>query len=358
MSAAATCTAAAEAAARIERWLLDGPARQRDGAERGAVAGSVEESGKITYVYGEVTGYYLAWLATRRDQDLPRVAPHARAALQWIEKRYTGSDLPPTRVYLGPDPGDWRNRAQFCFDLSMLVGGLVRAAQRGLIDPAREVIGKLCQHLAALQDGDGLIPYQVRSPGPLVPGWSTSRGPYLVKAAARLLSAEPLVPLPPALRHACHAHLQRHPPAAEQALVNPVHPTLYHLEGLLALKPDALAGAAAVLSVILNQSAPDGSLPESQQASQVRRSDIIAQALRLGVLLVHQGFGRALEPVLDRLAAQLAQRVRSDGALPFVPEATPLALNVWSAMFAEQALTWYAAWRGGRALGMSPLSIV
>jgi hypothetical protein len=56
--------------------------------------------------------------------------------------------------------------------------------------------------------------------------------------------------------------------------------------------------------------------------------------------------------VLTRLAALLAAAVRADGAVPFDALRVPQEFNVWTAIFAEQALAAAAQFERGR--GFSP----
>ena len=90
--------------------------------------------------------------------------------------------------------------------------------------------------------------------------------------------------------------------------------------------------------------ASDGSLPESLQTSHVRRTDIIAQALRVAIflesLLAQPGRYRA---ACDAFVQALLLRVRADGSLAFSTDGNSEA-NVWCALFAEQALRLYAAY--------------
>jgi hypothetical protein len=90
----------------------------------------------------------------------------------------------------------------------------------------------------------------------------------------------------------------------------------------------------------------DGSLPESESGSKLKRSDIIAQALRVGLLLRQRGIVNSpSDHSLDLLADALLGRVADDGSIVFDPAAPTREPNVWCAMFAEQALRWYADWR-------------
>ena len=62
-------------AARMRDWLLGGPAQIRFGAEAGGVAGTLNAAGQPDYVYGEITGYYLHWLAGSHLSDDPLIRP-------------------------------------------------------------------------------------------------------------------------------------------------------------------------------------------------------------------------------------------------------------------------------------------
>ncbi|MFJ6621948.1 hypothetical protein ACIQOW_30760 [Kitasatospora sp. NPDC091335] len=340
-----------DAAGALREWLLDGPAQQRHGREHGAVAGALAPDGRAAYVYGEITGYYLHWLASPHLPPDPRRRPAAHAAAAWVERRYTTGPLPPTRIHLHDDATrDWRNDAQFFFDLAMLVGGLTAATRAALLDPPERTLHALLTALAGFVDHDGTLRPLRTEPGaaPPPPRWSTRGGPFLTKAAARVLDAAALVPLPPPLALACARHLTRHRPDPARAFDHPLHPTLYFLEGHLASPGADRAAATAVLTRLLARSDQAGTLPESLDTATVRRSDVMAQALRLGLLL------HPHEPGLDRTAAALAARVRADGAIPFDPAARPRQLNVWSAMFAEQALSWHQAHSRHRARSTEP----
>lgn len=327
-------------AAQLREWLLAGPAQLRDGAEIGGVAGTLNSAGQADYVYGEITGYYLHWLAGSHLPDDPRRAANACAALAWCERHYGAGNPVPTRIALTPLPHDWRNDTEFCFDLAMLVGGLSAAARAGLIEPPRDLLEILLHRLLAFATEGRLLPVASSSAPGLPDRWSTRAGPFLVKAAARILSAAAWVPLPAPLEAACRGHLRAFPPHAVDATADPLHPTLYFLEGTLALAPEHAQGAREILQRLLVLADADGSLPESLDTPTVRRSDIIAQALRLGLILESPAASAA--PQLDALAAALVQRVRADGSISFQPDSEREQINVWCAMFAEQALGWYA----------------
>jgi hypothetical protein len=130
-----------------------------------------------------------------------------------------------------------------------------------------------------------------------------------------------------------------------------LHPTLYFAEGALVAMPEYAPRVAALLQRCLALQRADGTLPESERDSDLPRSDIIAQALRVGLLLcANSVVGAPGDAALQKLADALVARVSEEGTLSFVPDQNGVLANTWCAMFAEQALRWYARWRDGQAL--------
>jgi hypothetical protein len=329
-----------EAAARLRDWLLEGPAQLRDGPDAGGVAGTFDASGAPYYVYGEITGYYLHWLADHEPTlDVCRAA---NAALGWAARAYGDNALPPTRIYLGPAPDDWRNRAQFFFDLAMLVGGLSRAAHAELIDPPTALLARLCSKLSRFVRDGRIVAVRADEGADLPQRWSTLGGPFEAKAASRVLMAREFIAVPGALGEACEREIEAVCTGAAQAPVEMLHPTLYAIEGALSGgDPNYRAGIARWLARVLALENGKGELPESPQSETdqgepVWRTDVIAQALRVGLALDTDA------EVLERFADALVARVRPDGAIAFRPDADPPQINTWCAMFAEQALRWHA----------------
>ena len=347
---------AAAAAARLRDWLLVGPAQVSEGPEAGGVAGAVDGAGHVEYVYGESTGYYLHWLASPHLQGQPGLAANAAAALAWCERRFAASVPVATRIPLQPLPYDWRNGAEFCFDLAMLVGGLVAASQRGLIATPHDLLRRLLAELGPFIATEGLLPTRTLEPGIELPHrWSTTPGPFLVKAAARILSAQQVTEVPRPLVDACRMQVERFRPESVQAGDHPVHPQLYFLEGTLALHPERAQASLALLEDLLALGGEDGSLPESLATGGIRRADIVAQALRLALVLPAPHAPDAAAQA--RLAGNLAGRVGADGAIAFQPSQARSQGNVWCAIFAEQALAWYSD-RDRRAVAIAARDIV
>lgn len=351
------------AAAALRHWLLTGPAQIDSGPEAGAIAGTLDTDGRADYAYAEITGYYLHWLASphlRRGVDENALIARAAAAAQWCERRVQSPGALPTRVDLRTGAsGDWRNQALFCFDLAMLVGGLTAARRRSLIEPPQRVLTRLLQQLTDFASDGGLIPLRMLARGTDLPArWSTRPGAFLVKAAARILSAQAVIEVPPVLEAACQVHLERFAAQPPGARDEPAHPILYFLEGELALACERNPASASLLKNVLKPLDAAGNLPEAKDSA-VLRSDIVAQALRLAVLLRACGERRAPpDATLDLLANNLTGRVRSDGSIAFREGQAAPQINVWCAMFAEQALSWYGQWRGTRTLNANAWDIV
>lgn len=334
---------AAAAASRLQHFLLQGPAQQQKGEHRGAVAGTLKADGSALYVYGEITGYYLHWLSS-----LPAAAagvqPAATAALDWLQRYLHGSELPLTRVYLGESPQDWRNDAVFAFDLAMIAGGMAGISERGFAQLPAALLVDMQRWLQLFMRREELAVCIARTPDMVLPQrWSTCGGPFTAKTASRILQLGEQVALDPALLQLCRQQLQTIATDTTRHTIDMVHPTLYAIEGCLLCPVADPAVLAHWFEQVVALQADDGTLPESLPTPQIRRSDIVAQALRVAVFLEQQlsqpGRYRA---ACDGFARVLVQRVRADGTLPFSDDNNPDA-NVWGAMFAEQALRLYVA---------------
>jgi len=291
-----------QASAALRRWLLDGPAQLRAGEHAGGVAGSLDADGRAAYVYVEITGYYLHWLAGL-DADAARRATRARAAIDWCERRFAAG-VPATRIYLDDAVPDWRNQATFLFDLAMLAGGIARAVRAGLVEAPHELLARLTAELERLVVDGALTPLRRLDAAAVLPDrWSTRFDRFELKAATRVLMLQEIGELPAGLLEACRRCVAQRAPEAAQAPVEWLHPTLYFLEGVLACDRAHWPGAAALLQRVLAFDDGAGALPEAPESSAVRRSDIIAQALRVGLVLRRDDVPGAPTPAqLDRLA--------------------------------------------------------
>jgi len=347
--------------ARIAAWLLAGGVQMRAGVHSGAVAGALDADGQARYLYPEITGYYLQWLAslaTRTSRGEALTEP-AAAAQRWLAATIAESEAPPTRYLRGAD-SDWRNSAVFCFDMAMVLRGLAAATAQRLIDADPKLVAAVCVWLDRLIAADGEFDAcLVVSRGAAVPDrWSTRRGAFLAKAASGLIVASTLLPIPGRILRAAKATFAASLQRAQQVPHDDTHAFLYTIEGVLAAGDDP--HARAVLPVLARQFASlleradaTGYVPESAIDSGVMRLDVIAQALRVATRLVVAEVGQR-RPVLDRLEQTLIANVQANGALPFAARREPTPWSVWAAMFSEQALAWRQRVDLGAAASFDP----
>jgi hypothetical protein len=322
----------AEAAERIEAWLLASGAQLTDGPQRGGVAGRLAAGGRPEYVYLEITGYFLtamAWLTVVSPGRARTARERGDASVDWLRRALAARELPDTRLHLRVQPDDWRNRAVFTFDLAMAVRG---AGCFGADEPARQ----LAERVAAISPGPPpLASHALREPAgrELEERWSTRPGPHHIKAAAALLTAPG-----DALEETCRATVERWTDAMLAGWPCPqLHPLLYGIEGLLMLGAHASAGQ--LFKRLLTLQAEDGALPAEVGGDGVR-ADVLAQALRAGAILRAAGELRDADERLDALAQALLQYVGPDGGVRFA--AGQEEANTWCAMFAHQALLLHA----------------
>jgi hypothetical protein len=325
--------------------------------------------GRADYVYPEITGYYLQWLAWHaiRHGPTPDIASRANAAQRWLSA-WAASSSPGTRVYVGTHGDDWRNQAVFFFDVAMVLRGLAWAARASLIAPDVALIENIGSLLRRLIAADGMFDACVSASGAnldtLPQRWSTRRGAFLTKAADGVLFAAQHLPhVPVAIESAAFATFDASMYSAIHAPHAETHPSLYALEGLLNRDdPDAGTRGAALLApqfaALMSRVEESGHLAETSRGNGARRLDIVAQAIRADAMLhahAHAGTDRR---AIAAMAALLVHHTTGVGAIPFASDQQPPQFNVWTAMFAEQALTLAQYRLAGRAIPWTDACLV
>lgn len=362
-SSLATSRAARPAPAHdpLAAWLLN-VAQCRSGPHAGAVAGCVSVSGAASYVYPEIAGYYLQWLAWRalRFGGTDELAEHARAVQRWLAHWLM---LPgtPTRVHLDGTSDDWRNHAVFCFDVAMVLRGLGAAASQRLIEPEAAVVDGMSRVLERMIAPDGIfvacLPHTTN--GVLPDRWSTRRGPFLAKAAAGVLRAATVLPgVPASVTRAAERTFAASLTLLAREPHRETHPLLYAFEGVLSLPRhprflEALPSVSVQFDILLAHAAHDAHLPETLGLGAGQgpaRVDVIAQALRIGYLLAaHRPQQPPDRVALARLRQVMSRQIRPGGGVAFARSAAPAKANVWATMFADQALAFAAPSRDADA---------
>ncbi|WP_445146313.1 hypothetical protein [Dyella sp. Tek66A03] len=352
---------AAAASWRLREWLLHGPAQVQGGAQDGGVIGSLGTDGQPNYVYSEITGYYLLWLSGLENAAPAKIlAERAARSIGWVKREFHMSAIPETRIFLQGQHDDWRNDGIFFFDLAMIQRGLVATFAAGIAKQDDALLDNLAAKLS-LHERHGIIaPALPRHAWKVLPQrWSTSAGPFLLKATAAVDFAPPTPSLSEGLRQACADYGRRWNHRSDDMDLGMLHPTLYFAEGLARYGTTKRDEARKILDRCLKLMQPDGSLPEQEATTRdsggmIYRNDIVAQALRLGLLLRSYGpAGALMDSTLERLALLLTEQVDSVGSISFARKPQPRTVNTWTAMFAEQALRWYVSYTDNLA-GMRP----
>jgi hypothetical protein len=338
--------------AALTSWLLGDHAQVTSGTHAGAAAGWVDREGRASYVYPEITGYYLRWLAWHAachgvNNETRR---RAAAAQRWLLSWAFGAQTPATRIYLEPARQDWRNAALFFFDLAMVLRGLASAARLALIETDPRLVARVSELLWRLVADDGMFDacMATRIDAALPDRWSTRRGPFLSKAAGGvLIAAAQFSSLPEALAEAADATFVAALESMSTQSHSETHAFLYGIEGALSLPEHPATVAAMPLMVrqlrdLLERAAQLGHMPELLEGTGRVRLDIVAQAIRAAALLLPQS-ATELPPGLpsedvDQMAQALVHYTDQRLGIPFSPDALPRQYNVWTAMFAEQAL--------------------
>jgi len=339
-------------------WLLDGPAQLSAGPHAGAVAGRVDLSGNAAYVYPEIAGYYLQWLAwrARTGVDPATLAVRASGVQRWLHVWLADRQPPRTRIHFD-HAADWRNRAVFCFDLAMVLRGLAGASRAGLIRDDLELVEKVNRNLELLIGPDGEFDacFLVDPGVHVAQRWSTCRGAFLAKAAAGVIAAARAFPgaIPARVEHAALATFAASVDALLVAPHREAHPLLYAFEGVFSLPGHprlraVLPDLASRFNLLLASADTDGRLPETLTSRAEQRGparvDVTAQALRAGCLLeAHCGADTIDPDALVCLQRLLEGEVRPSGAVPFALGTPPTYWNTWAAMFADQALAFARA---------------
>ncbi len=343
-----------------------------DGPHRGGIAGWLNEEGAPEFLYPEVAGYYLTWLAflAAAYPDHLATTSHGKLALQWVSEQVAAGNFPPTRLYLQSMKEDWRNSVLFSFDLAMLSRGAALAPDPDGEAGWEDTLARILVRLGAFIDLDALIrPYlraKIGSSAPLPQKWSLAPGPHQVKVAAAIL-ALPRDTVPQDLAvAAARLYWRWRGGGPSTQLTGDTHPILYYLEGLLlagahGIDDEAWPLAALAYTTLMKAQLPEGGLPPRLNDSRAPlRSDVLAQALRAGCVLRDKG---CLSPSrwnlrLEQLAMNLMPFVQDDGSVEFCRNANQGHRNTWSAIFTHQALCFFETLSCGQTIPDSWLKLL
>ena len=339
------------AVSQVEDWLLTSGVQIPQGEHRGGIGGWLDESGRPEFIYPEIVGYYLtamAWLSSGAASSSDRAESarrRARQAAGWLASSVADKPAPATRIYLVEGHEDWRNGAVFSFDIAMAARGFAASGQLSAHEH-QQILNRLCDILRRISSGVDFMASHELVAGDMTTlpeRWSTRRGPHHLKAAAAVLrlpdrnvGKELLGVAQRTCDHWAASFESDSWPCSE------LHAILYACEGML-LAADRLSDRDAyvvverVLNRLVELQASDGTLPETVDGG-IIRSDVQAQALRVGLLLRARQYlgGSSWTDRMDGLTDALLSFVQPDGGVLFSRQ-HPVS-NTWCATFAIQAL--------------------
>ncbi len=323
----------------VVNWLIPGAAPDRD----------------YDGLYPEIAGYYLQFLSVAASDPhrpgciKPAIAREAAVRVAaWLDE--IGPDGNPiTLQHRDMAESDWRNACLFVFDLAMIVRGLaaINARWPGLTPPT--LISRYVRSVAELISNGRLASHTMRvgAVANAIPAkWSTLPGVHHVKAAAALRGVGDA-----ALAAAVDTTLTEQANKLEQhgrSRLRELHPFLYLIEGWLILwgqsgNPFFLRKAQYAFTLVLGELDPDTGLlpPVAGDYNTAVRSDVLAQALRAGLILqranaIDGAFWGRWVLARPRLQVALLERVSSVGGVEF--DRVGRHLNVWATLFGWQAL--------------------
>jgi hypothetical protein len=339
---------------RVTTWLLSAkvlkPARSGAG-----VANWMHPNGVYDGLYPEICGYYLQFLA-QTDPSVPGTRDAAVKVLAWLDEVGPHGD-PPTLDHVNPADSDWRNKCLFAFDLGMIYRGFaaVEARWPGILKP--ELMNRYRASLQSLTPGGKLLSHHLRNGATeqeIPVKWSTTVDVHHVKIIATLNGVGPQFNDAVAATIAEQARLLEREGGKRMRDLHPFH---YSIEGWLMLwaqtgNPIHLERAATSFEIVLNEfEANDGTLPPIAGRSDLApRADVLAQALRVGLVLEQAGKLDAApdsrwSKARDTLEKLVLASVTPEGAIEF--DRVGHHRNIWASQFAWQALQFAAQARSG-----------
>jgi hypothetical protein len=337
-----------EALRGLAQWLTSDRVLQTSGAGA-AVVNWLSPDGVHDGLYPEIAGYYLQFLSLAESRAIPAIAAHTSASrvVQWLDGAGPDGD-PLTLYHRDMTRSDWRNKCLFSFDLAMILRGFasVEARWPRTVQPA--LMARYSASLRTLVDHGRLRSHSLRagaSENEIPAKWSTRIDVHHVKIAAALAG------IGPQFAEVVSATLDEQAEALERdgsRRMRELHPFLYLIEGWLMQWGQSgdrayLDRASATFDFVLREIDPVlGTLPAvAGRRDLAVRSDVLAQALRAGLVLQHAGRLNAAEHsqwsvAREMLQSALLSRVTPEGAIEF--DQIGRHRNVWASLFAWQAL--------------------
>lgn len=346
----------AEALQGLTRWLTSAQVLRSVGNGAGT-ANWLWPDGTYDGLYPEIAGYYLQFLSQTPSSSAPVATARDLAVrvLEWLDK-VAPDGAPLTLYHRDMTQSDWRNKCLFAFDIAMILRGFACVGSRWPGTVPAELFARYRRTISSLIEAHRLRSHSLRagaSEQEIPVKWSTLIDVHHVKIAGALAStgsqfadvvSSTVDEQADALKRQGYERMRE------------MHPFLYSIEGWLMLW--AQTGSAAYLDhasvsfeYVLRELDPTrGTLPAIAGRKDIPvRSDVLAQALRAGLVLENSGrlaadYGN-WPAACNKLQATLLTRVMPEGAIEF--DQVGHHRNVWASLFAWQALDFSAQAESG-----------
>lgn len=345
-----------------KEWLLNSGIQDLEGPERGGFNSWFDlDSSRYSYVYPEITGYGITTLLFLNGLFGGNFAERARLAAKWLEKKALH---PCGGVRTGKDENI------YAFDNGMVLYGLVNLYKTGGDERHLEFAEKIASFLLNdMKKADGLF-YAVYNPGTGKKEdsgrkWSSRSGSYHAKLAlgfTDLYDATKDKVYKDTALTLCERCLTFQEPSGRfitSRIDNSTHlyPHAYSAEGLLYAgmyfgRDDFISASEKAVRWALESQCRDGSIPkmfDGERFIAYYRTDILAQILRLGIVLQAMGrlggYSHALRKLKNRLLTfQYLGDDSQKGGFYYgftLDGERKKHINSWCSMFALQALIMY-----------------
>lgn len=318
---------------------------------RGMV-GWVESRTKLPeYIYGEITGYFLSFCAEvcanqseMKESLLPIMIKH----VEWLDSAI--KDGFKTRYMLN-EKTDWRNSAIFSFDIAMIIRGLIDVSSYLDVNATLELYKKLFESFVE-ENTNTIKPYISVDRMILPDKWSTRFDAHFMKIVANVLpvfsSQSDIVIYNLLNKKADELYCYD----MKYLLTTDSHPLMYYLEGILLLcemgdlddvKKKRYQQKAREVYLNVIHLISDDLLLDNPTAGTYVRSDVLAQFVRIGVLLINDDLlpvetMNYIKCILDYICDK---HIVEGRVCFFDKEQDENFYNTWCAMFLYQALDYF-----------------
>lgn len=317
----------------------------------GVIGTAKVENGLPEYVYGEITGYFLSfcsYVCRRNPVYKEHLTPIMASHIAWLTQLVKNGFV--TRCPINSKE-DWRNSAIFAFDIAMIIRGLQDSAT--IVDSS-EALKLYLEKFTLFIDYNNKTLKPVINVGKesLPDKWSTRKDIHYTKIVANVIPAfyERNKKIEFDILKNLLSQFDNYD--IDNILNVDSHPLFYYLEGIaLASKKDFLHSNSSIsyierISSIykrLVQLTGGIGLLDNPINGSYKRSDVLAQYVRIGVLLqMSHKLNNQEKELIGIVLDCILEEFYLDGRILFFDKTQMRNnTNTWCAMFLYQAIDFY-----------------